>query len=127
MEGVRLAVTHGRAVPCGQFMLENPRHLRDLPSTPSSSLRTRGGARAGRSAALTASIFSRTLEYDLQRKLQQPRIAHLLRLTEGRAGVAGVSVDAVELRVVKHVVNFRPEFETQLFPNRKSLENAHVP
>jgi hypothetical protein len=53
-----------------------------------------------------------TSEKQLQTKLYQPRIAHLLRLPKRRARVSGVTINAVELSVVKQVENLCPEFHT---------------
>jgi hypothetical protein len=59
-----------------------------------------------------------TLKTQLQRKLDQPRVTHLLRLAKSRALVSRVAVNSIELGVVEDVEELRPEFEMQLFTDR---------
>src|SRR6267143_1573841 len=84
-----------------------------------------GKARPLRATPSNAYRIPLSLESQLQCKLQQTRITHLLRLAESR--VRGVAVHTVELRVVKHVENLRAELHPHLFVNWRHLEQTHVP
>src|SRR5439155_16173588 len=65
------------------------------------------------------------LKNHFQSKLQQARIADLLRLSKG--SIRGTAVHAVELSMIENVVDFRTELQSELFTEGSVLENPHVP
>src|SRR5712691_4990541 len=102
-----------RSVPCSQYVAK-PFPKREKGAAP---LEPR----------LAALAFLAALENYLKRKLEQPRITHLLRLPKCRALVSRVAIHAIELRMVEHVEDLRPELQTHSLPERGVLEQSHVP
>src|SRR5712672_1080150 len=65
------------------------------------------------------------LKNNLEGKLQQTRIANLLRLSKG--GIRRTAIHAIELSVIENVVDFRAEFQSEFFTQGRVLEKSHVP
>ena len=73
----------------------------------------------------SSSVVVRASENQLQSKLEQARVAYLGEFAE--RGVTGVAVRAVELRMVKDVVDLGAKFDLQFFADRRVLVKAGVP
>src|SRR6266478_105572 len=106
----------GRSIPCGQCVrlaINNswncyPRFYQTYESAALAS-------RAGK-----ALDSPERLKNQLQGKLEQTRVANLLRLA--KSGVSRTAIYAEELCVIEDIEYLRPKFQTRLFPNRGVLE-----
>ena len=121
--GGRLAVSRGRSIPCGQSQMEKLWKCVELVPRLS-HVRRRDPCEP---RLFVTWKLLRSLKQKFQRKLHQPRVTQFLRLAKSCARVSGVAINAIELRVVERVIDFRPEFHTQLFANLGVLEDAQVP
>jgi hypothetical protein len=69
-------------------------------------------------------LFGRLLKNQLKGKLEQSRIAHFLRLS--KRGVRGISICAIELRVIKQIEYLGTEFHAHFLVNRGVLKEPHI-
>src|SRR5450755_588839 len=73
------------------------------------------------------SITAVTSEPELQCKLYQPGIAHMLYLTKRAAQVRNVAINAVKLRMVPNVKEIAAEFHLKALGKLRGLVKAYVP
>src|SRR5215469_4267298 len=72
-------------------------------------------------------FFGGALENELQSKLEQPGVAHLVGLSKSRTLVPGVAICPVELSMIENVKNLRPEFQMHLLANGSFLKYTNIP